>query len=262
MNKLLRNPDPATGEATGGAEGVFGDQVEQPSTEQVVGNVTPVSQPGLSKDDMAEILKKANIGQTPAAPVQEDRISPEEFDRTFNVTRADEKLFRDVFGIEAESPVAPERVAAFNNYCQGLVKQAVTMAAFQINAVEGKLTQHVSPAVEYARAQQHEKLKTEFFESNKDLKSYEPLVAEVYQKLSATGYKGSKEQVFKTIAEQTRTILKSLPGDLLGAGNGSSGNVNQPPKSAHKMSTVSAGGQSGAGGGKSLPKTGPAAIFG
>lgn len=261
MNKLLRNPDPAGVEATGGAEGIFGDQVEQ--QEQIAAPApAPVAQSsGLSKDDMAEILRNANIGQQ-AAPQQEKGISPEEFDRTFNVTRADEKLFRDVFGIDPDSHVSPERVAAFNNYCQGLVKQAVTMSAFQTQAVEGRMQQHVNPAVEYARMQQHEKLKTEFFDTNKDLKSYEPLVAEVYQKLSATGYKGSKEEVFKTIAEQTRVILKSLPGDLLGAGSGNTVSQNQPSKPAHKMSTVSAGGQSGAGGRQSSPKTGPAAIFG
>lgn len=258
--KLLRIPD-AGSEGAGGSAEVFAEPGQQP---EVQPQAAP--QTGLSKDDIAEVLKKANIGQAAtqqAAP--EERISPEEFDRRFNVTRADETLFRNVFGIEGDTQVSPERLAAFNQFTQGLVKQAVTMAAFQIQAVEGKLQQHVNPAVEYARAQQHEKLKGEFFKEHKDLEPYEPLVTEVYQKLAASGFKGDKTSVFKAIAEQSRGILKSLPGNLLDATAGQNNPVGQQQQSkpAHRMSTVSTGGQSGAGGGgKSAPKTGPAAIFG
>lgn len=261
--RLLRNPD-AGGEGAGGSADVFAEPGDQAQPEVQQQQAAP--QTGLSKDDIAEVLKKANIGQAPQQQVApEERISPEEFDRRFNVTRADEKRYREMLGIDAETPVAPERIAAFNDYSQALVRQAVTMAAFQIQAIEGKLTQHVSPAVEYARAQQHEKLKSEFFKENKDLEPYEPLVTEVYQKLAASGFKGDKASVFKAIAEQSRGILKSLPGDLLNATAGQNNPVGQQqqPKPAHRMSTVSTGGQSGAGGGgKSAPKTGPAAIFG
>lgn len=269
MNKQWLLREPGAADPTGGAAEVFGGDegqpggVDQTSTTNS-GATTPPAQasPGLSKDDVAEILRKANVGQAPPQPAtpQQQNISEEDFNKMFNVHRADEKFLRDLLGLDPETQVAPERLAAFNQYGQALVRQAVTMAAFQIDAIKQELTKQMSPAVTFAQQQEHERLKTEFFKTNEDLKPYEPLVTEVYQRLAASGWKGSKEEAFKTIADNARTILKQLPGDLLSQ-QSSPESQTKAPKPAHKMSTVSSGGQGGAGGAKA-PKSGPAAIFG
>lgn len=227
----------------------------------------PVETPttGLSKDDITAILKNAGLGQpsTAAVPDAPAAMSPEELEKAMNVFKVQKDNICALFGLDPEA-VDDGRVQAFNGFVQNIVKQAVTMSGFHVQAVQQQLLQQIAPALAIARAQQEEALKEEFFAENADLKDYEPLLREIKDRLESQGFKGTKEDAFKTIATQARTILKSLPG--MGGQNGTPpGGKTQAqtqPTTRRKMSTVSAGGQAGSGaGGPPSGKSGPESVW-
>lgn len=234
---------------------------DTPKEQETQSTATQTQSQQLTPDNLVEAFKKAGIGATPAPePASEPKMTQEEFDKHFNVVKVTKERLQKMYGWDDET-LTDERISEFQQLQQDVVRQAVTMAAYQIRAAQEQMMQQMSPALTYARQQQEQVLREEFFTQNPDLKDYEPLLVEIKERLVASGFQGTKEEAFKRISEQAKQVLSKLPGIQLG--NPQSGNNNQQlPKPAHRMSTVSAGGQGGAGGTPKASKTGPAAIFG
>lgn len=200
---------------------------------------------GLSKEQLAEIVQSSVKA---VQPQQQQQYTQEDFDRAFNVVKVTPEVLAK-FGL----PATPEAAVAFGELTQAIVRQAVTMASYQVENTKRQLleqfSQEYGPARQFAIEQQEQRLKEEFFTSHPDLKGYDPLLVQVKDQLLREGqdFKGDKQAVFKAVADRTRAIIKSLPG--LNGQNQQQQPQNGSPRPTGKMSTVSAGGQGGAGAG-------------
>ena len=241
--------------------------------QQTAGQTAAQPTQGLTQEAIADIVART-VGQSvPAALQQQAAQQPQQFTeqdfiRTFNVFQPTPELLAKV-GL----PATPEGAAVFRDeVVTPIVRQAVTMAAYQMEKLKGDLVEHIKqqlqpyePARQLAVERETEKLKVEFFTTNSDLKDYEPLVMEVYARLSAQGTKWkTKDEAFKTIAEQTRSILKSTPGLQAMAGGGNGQPTTTQGGSGSRMSPLSGGGQGGAAraGGSSKAKSTAEELFG
>ena len=181
----------------------------------------------------------------PQAPPRE--LTQEEIDKRLNVFRATEEHMQRL-GLD------PKAAGHFNEIVSAIVKQAVTMAYVTMEGTKRELTERIEPLSKYMSEAREERLRTEFFSENEDLKQFEPLARAVWVQLNANGAKfASKEEAFKAVAEQTRQLLaKMQPGQ--GGGNGTATPATNAPR---KMPTVTTGGRGGAapsgGGGKVDP---------
>jgi hypothetical protein len=173
------------------------------------------------------------------------------FEKAFNVYKFDpDKLARLGYNEDQIASVAP----VYEDMRDGLVRQAVTMAAYQMGLLKEELMKQFQPALDSARQQMETQLKAEFLDKHKDLVGYEPLLEEIKNRMVAQNKQfASKEVLFETISTEARAIIdkvlkRGTAGGGAPAGGGGNGNGNGQQQQSHRMSTVSTGGQGGAGG--------------
>lgn len=210
----------------------------------------------LTREDMIEAIKAV---QQPAANGQQappQTVSEEDFNKMFNVVRLDPARAAQILGIGDPTGMNPEQVTHLNQFAHDVVRQAVTMAAFQMQQMQRQIEEQFRPALTRAQVEAEREAKSEFFEKNPALKDYEPLLVEIKERLVAQGFKGTKEQWFSTLAGEANKVLAKVPGLKV-----SNPGQQQQPKTS-RMSTVSTGGQGGSGVPSKGTTSGPAALFG
>jgi transcriptional regulator with XRE-family HTH domain len=262
---------PEEGQQTEGAETteemVEQQQGEQPTEgqeapEATEGQAAP-AQPaaaaktatGLDEEAMVRILKAAGVGQQQqAAPAPtEPQMTQEEFEQKFNVFKPTVEM------IEAIRAGGEGAVGALAQIAAGINKQAVTFAGYQMQVKLQEALQQFAPVQQFVREQQMTALKTEFFKSNPDLADYEVLAQKIVAEYQTKGHKfPSKEEAFKTVANDLRNVLKSI-GVVPKAksGNGAAANGTAKQTSTSRMSTVSTGGQGAGNNGGKAKSTNP-----
>lgn len=175
----------------------------------------------------------------PAAPAPPP-LSQEELDRALKVFKPSMKH------IEAIQGGGEGAVQALAEIAQGIYQQANTMAAYQLAMMQEQLEARLNPLQSHYQQQQARELQNEFMTAYPTLKGYEPLLMSIRDQLVREGTKfKDKTAAFAEVAKRADAVIKSLPGAGSAASNGTP--ANQQPATAHQMSTLTGGGQSGTG---------------
>lgn len=162
-------------------------------------SVQPVA-PSFDAKTLAQAIREANQ-PAPAGP------SDEEVAKQLGIVNFTPETYKAAFGVDA----TPEQVKAFNDYGQGIAKQAVTIANILFDRKFTELQSSLAPYTQVIQQQEANRIKGEFFKSNADLAGYEELVTQQYQLAKASGRKfATLEEAGKFVADQTRSVLKSL----------------------------------------------------
>lgn len=232
--------------------------VAQPTAPQAQ-HLTPQQIAELSASAADRVLRASQ--PTPQAP----RMSQEEFDKTFNVYKADAAGFKAITGYDAEKP---EQITALNNAFQAVTRQALTMAdamaSQKIEALKAELMGELSPVKTAHQAQFEKQLRDDFFIAHADLKDFGPLVETVAAGIKASGQKfSSKDELFKFAADKTRSLLPASVLQQTAAPQGGAVTPQtQQPTTQRRMTTVSTGGQVSAGQASAAPQNDAKTIFG
>lgn len=185
--------------------------------------------------------------QRAAAPAPE--LSPEEFNKKFSVTRANEELVTTILGQD------PKKAAlALDQYGQNLVKQAILMTLELSEAKLGKFREEVTPHVtawqKHLQEQQTIAAEQRFFQSAPDLQAEKDLVMELKDAFIAKVQAGqvsfkNEQEAFAAVANAARTILKRVNPQwgANGAANNSAPAAGQ--SQGRRMSAASSAGRSG-----------------
>lgn len=202
--------------------------------------------PELLTQAVAAAVKAGQPVAPPPTPTQE------EFEKMFNVVKPSRDQWAAVRGDNEE-----QALAALTQLLQGAVKQASTIASYQMATELEELRKQFNPALSYAQEQETIKLKEEFLTAYPDLKGMDPLLYTIRDQfiLNKRTFP-NKEAAFKAIAETAQGMLKNIPalgGGGQPTGGGAPAAVTAPTTLA--MPTLSGRGVSGAGdGGASNPK--------
>lgn len=220
------------------------------------GAVQATPKSGLTAEEISQIVARTVAAVPQAQPQQQQpQFTEQDFIKTFNVFQPTAEILASI-GL----PSTPETVQGFNSIATAIVKQSVTMAAYQMQKLqqdlEAKYEKRLAqfePARQMAEEKVNEQLKEEFLGKNPDLKGFEPLVLEIRDRLMSQGVQfKTKEEAFQTLATHARKILQQIPGlQAGGAGEGQQA-VQQPQSTtttsgASRMSALSGAGQGGAG---------------
>lgn len=206
----------------------------------------------MLKNVLSEVFKSAQPAKAAAPepdPFDVSRLTPEELARKFNTWSPGEdfvqRLRSDDEGIA---------MAAVGELLNGVVRQAVTMSKFQQEAALQPVSKDLNRLQSYYAERREAEATAEFRKDYPDLEPWEPLVQAVREQFVREITAGTRpafastKDAFKALAEQTRTLVKKLPGG--------SGGTNTQKTQSTRPSTVIAGGQGGAGTGSSAPKAG------
>lgn len=203
---------------------------------------------GMTPDQISALVRSA-VGEVAQqhAPQDPPEVMMAKFNKAFNVYNFDpDKLAKLGYAQDQIELIRP----VYEDMRDGLVRQAVTMSNYQIGLLKEELVKMFQPALASAQSQMEEKLKGEFLAANKDLVGYEPLLEEIKTRYVAQNRQfKTKEELFSTIATEAKGIISKVfakGGQSAQQGNGGAGQQQQ--QGSHRMSTVSAGGQGGAGG--------------
>lgn len=208
-------------------------EVEQQSQAQVQQQAPAAPQPvSLTKEAIQEMLQQV---AKPQQQQQEPQMTQEELARMLNVFNADQGLL-ETLGLK------PEALPVFNNMLQAVVRQAVTMATVHQQQQMRAMMERFAPLQQFVSQQQEEKYRKEFFESNADLKGFEPLAEAIYTQMIQEKFSGTKEKVFEEIAKRTRDLKAKL-----NIPQATQQQQQSAPQTPRKMSTLTRGGQVGAG---------------
>ena len=260
------------GEASGeelfegaGAEGVGKDGGVEVGKEGGEGDAAPAAAAattGLSKEDIASILKEAGLGGKAAPDTSVGRPLPttEELEKLFNVWKPSNELIAQ---LRSEKP--EDAVAALTAIRDGLLKQAMSMAEYRVQQLlKGLQDDQIAPLQSFVSEAQANSFRSDFFTKYPDLEKYETIVDAVAAKLQQSGFKAeSREKVMERFATEAQAIVKSLLAGSgaagAAAGNGKTGSGNPPQR---KMSTLTGGGHGpgGTGVGNKGSQKGPAGI--
>lgn len=228
---------------------VFKEQPVTPLTETAVAQPaatpTPSTSTGLSKEDMAKILKEAGIGQQAAPATQsatQQPMSQEDFDRAFNVVKVTPQSVAKLRLALAAADDGAEAAGILQDFLYGAVKQAVTMVNYQQALLKEELTGTIQPVLSHYQQQKMAEAKQEFFKKFPDLQGYEPITENVVAQMQAQGWKGSKDEAFAEVEKRTRELLKKIPG-LNGQAAATTTGAQAPQQQQSRMSTLTGGGQ-------------------
>lgn len=153
---------------------------------------------------------------------------------------------------------------------EGFVKQAVTIAALQMQQMQDQFSARFDPLEQFYQRQHHDQLVTSFFGKYPHLKPYETIVMSVANQLKANGFSGTLEEGFQQTAQHTLQVLQAAGITVPQGGQpqtppAAQGQQQQPQTPpASPMQTLSGAGQSGgagAGGGGGQPKSPGMAVF-
>lgn len=207
--------------------------------------------PAAIKALVAEVFQQSRPPAPKEDPFDVSKLSPEQFNQKFNVYTPSADLLRRL-----RSDDEAEALAAVNELVTGSVKQAVTMAQFHGQAAVNPLAEQVQTLQQHYAQVRESEAAQRFSKQYPDLVPWEPIVQAVKERLAREVQSGqrqpfaSEEAVFKALAEQTRELVKKIPG-------GSGGTATQP-RSTQRPSTVTTGGQGGTGAGSSTQAKNPA----
>jgi hypothetical protein len=253
FNEIITTPAPAAAPAAAPVETT--KPVETASTSQAT---QPPPTPSASGPSQAEIIRataeavaQAHLrGRTEATPTPAKELSPEEFNRKYNVTRAHEELVTAIIGQDPK-----KAVAALDAYGQGLVKQAILMAMELSDANLGRYRDEVNPKLtaweQYRSQQEAVAAEGRFYQFAPDLANERELINEIKDSFIAKVRAGqvkfsSEPEAFKAVAETARTILKKV-NPSWGQGGGASQAQTQGQQQGRHMSVASSTGRSGTG---------------
>lgn len=237
-----------------------GQATEQTATEQRAEAATPA---GLTQEQIAEIVSRTVGTSVPAAIQQHQAAQPkamttEDFEKSFNVFKPTPEMLAKV-GL----PATPEGAEIFRNeVVMPIVRQAVTMSAYQMEKLKADLTSEFKkelssyePARQLAEERAMEKVKEQFFKAHPDLREFEPLVIVARDRLKGQGttFK-TVDEAIKAVADETRSLLATIPNvQRNGEANSQTTQSNGAHKT-HSMSALSGAGQGGAGGSRGATK--------
>lgn len=237
------------GQASGGAGGQASDSGSGSGTQSDGQGGTPPVAPVLTADAIAEAMKKAGLGGQPAAAAAqpERQLSQEDLDRAFQTWHPTPELLTQI------TAGGENGLKALMAMRDGLVRQAVTMASLivqdRMQKYQDEFRPQFEPVLSYVNEARVAQMYKEFYEENKDLTQYDAVVrAAVDQMKSEKLQFATKKEGFKTLADRTRAILKSIPG--FQAGGEPNGNQGGSSSGATRMPALSRGGQGGAGNGQ------------
>ena len=218
---------------------------QQPPTPAKPDSVT------LSKEQIQELISGTAKAVQP--PAQEQKLSQEELNKLLNVFRVQPQHAQKL-GLQAETAVE-----ALQEIIDAAVRQAVTMSAYQQEALKRDFIGQLTPLRSFAQEQQEQKMRTEFMSTFPEFKGYEPLLETVYRTMVAEGTRfDTREKAFEAVAERARAVITKLPG----VGQQSQKQA-ASATTGKKMSTLSGGGQGGGGGStKGGEKTTAQMLFG
>lgn len=143
--------------------------------------------------------------------------------------------------LSSEDPAV--RTQGFQELANMTVKNAVSIAKVLIQQEAAKFSDVLTPITRQHEEAQLSQTKNEFFGAYKDLARYDKIVKMAAAEVSPTkadGSSKSKQEIFKEVAEQTRSTLKSLGINLSQPANPGAGGNNVP-----KPNGVSPFGRSG-----------------
>ena len=125
----------------------------------------------------------------------------------------------------------------------GVIRQAMTMSEYRIKQyIDNLRTIDIAPLSSYVSERQAHEFRSEFYEKFPDLKPYEIIVDKVADRVLASGWTGSRDEVMQKFADDSKAVV----GEMLAVGKvapaGGNGAAAQP---ARRMSTLSGGGQGG-----------------
>lgn len=217
------------------------------------------STPGLSREDIAEVVGATVRNVIPQQPNQ-PQLTQQEIDQALRVFRPTAALLKKLRSENEE-----EGVAALSELVQGIHAQSTTLAQYLLEQRMGELTAQMTPMQRFVAEQQQNALRDEFFKAHPDLRGFDPILTTVRDQMVREGLRfKNKDQAFAECARRTKELLKTLPGaggQASGAAGGTPAGSGSTPTS--QMSTLTGGGQggAGAGGGQQAPKPAWASLY-
>lgn len=181
----------------------------------------------LDPETIAE-LRKGLAPQPLEKKSEPAKLSPQQLKEILNPVEVSADTLKS-FGFENASP---EQVTGFQNFANAVVKNAVSIARVMIDQKSKQFESTIAPIAQNMEKAQLDQTKNDFYSANKDLVKYEKIVklaaAEVNPQ-KADGSMKTKDEIFKEVAEATRTTLKgygvviNTPANPGAGGNGNSG---------------------------------------
>lgn len=232
-----------------------GGQAQQ----QQAGNTQTGNTTSLSPEQIQQIVTGAVTPllqqQRQQQPQQQRQYTQDDFNKAFNVWNPDESFVSQFVPnwqeLDANARASHPLTKAFPTMRDALVRQAVTLAAYQIQEEMGKIRGEFGPILEHVNEARREKMKSDFFTEFPHLKPYEAIAMAVGQQIqsnaAASGQQLSVKDAFKLVADETLKTLKAAgidPATAQAAGQGAA----QQNNGQHRMNALSNGGQGGAGG--------------
>lgn len=206
---------------------------------------TPTAPTQLSQQDLVKAViegVRAGQPQPQQTPAQSQGMTDAEFNRKFGVVNVDAAMYESILGA---APDRPERVQALNNLVQGIARQAVLMSQALVQNEVGSVKSSLQPLQSAHQKAYEDGLWSEFGTQYADLKEEKALIDELTAAHIGKGTKfSSKDEAFKTVAGQARSIITRMRGT-----SGSSvGQASQSTKpAARQMTPTSMGGRGGSG---------------
>lgn len=219
---------------------------------------TPAQPPppatSFTPEQLREIVASTAREAVTAAQPQ-PQLTQEQVNKLLNVYRVDrphaQRLLK-ALRLQVDDESALDEVAQLlEEITEGKSRQAVTMAAVQLEALRrgelNNIQNQLKPVLTFAQQQQEAQLRKEFMEKYPDMAGWEPMLEMVYQQLlTEKATFADKQSAFKAVYDRAKATLAKLPN---AQGNNNNGQTvqRQPNGQFAKMSTVSTGGQMGAG---------------
>jgi signal transduction histidine kinase len=243
----------------GGAGSDQAQQVQQQPTQDGGAAQTQQGASALTTEQLREIVRTSSaeaVSQAVKATTPQPQLSQEQINQMLNVYSVPPTVavrLAKALGIDATPEQATELATALNEMLEAKTRQAVTMAAVQIEALKrndlAALQQQLHPVLNLAYQQEKARLQDEFMTTYPDTKGYEPVLEMIYNDMNGRGVKfNSKDEAFKAVYGQFKAVVAKLPGGSAATGaTNAGGNGAARAASSQRMSTVSTGGQTGAG---------------
>lgn len=152
--------------------------------------------------------------QQPSGQVPEPKQpTQEEIDAQLNRFKVTDQVFDGIF----EAKDKAQAMSALDQFGQGLVKQAVTMAYHLMQDSQQRLQQQVQPYMQFADSQRDLMMREAFFASHPDLKGMDVLVNTAMQQLMAEKQQGqfqpkSDKEIFDAVAKRANDLRNAVVG--------------------------------------------------
>lgn len=201
---------------------------------------TPGSLPQFDEQRLASLITAGVRAGQPAASAAAE--SDADVARKLNIYTADAATFEAIVGLK---PERPEQVVALNNALQGVARQAVTIAKILIDQSVGDLRTSISPYQQMVQRQVADQQQALFYDENKELVGYKPLVESTFAAMKASGITFTDiTTARKALADRVRADLKASGITPQVARPGTPTRTTTTPQS-RPMSPTSMGGRNG-----------------